>query len=155
MQNAIRGLKRKIQDTIQCAICQDFPRMGQIKQCQNGHIACEKCMNNENMSTCGVCREPLGNKKIRALCVEQLIEATELELPCRHPNCEYIAMKRDLESHEKKCEYRIVPCPDGECQQEMPFHALLDHITNGRSTLENSRLIFWPKMPNLISELPE
>ena len=134
MQNAMRGIKRKIWDTIQCTICKDLPSEGQIKQCQNGHLACEGCMNNADMNTCGVCREPLGNKRIRALGVEQLVEAVDLELSCKHPNCEFKAPKRDLISHEKRCKKRLVWCPDGSGEKKVPFHALLDHLIHGRET---------------------
>ena len=142
MQNAIRqsackaigGLKRKIEDIVQCSICKDIPREGQMKQCKNGHLACESCMGNDNLNSCGVCREPLGNKRIRALGMEQLIEVADLELSCKHPNCEFKAPKRDLISHEKKCEKRLVWCPEGSGKKKVPFHALLDHMRYGRET---------------------
>ena len=148
MQNAIRGLnlrletlKVKIEDTIKCNVCKDVPREGEIKQCQNGHLYCEDCMKNASISTCALCREPLGNKRIRALTVEQLIEAVELELPCKHPDCEFKGQKRDLITHHKKCKYRIVPCPDTDCEQLVPFLGLLDHMGCGRETHTSCRMI--------------
>ena len=159
--NAIRGLKRKISDTFQCSVCKGIPR-GQIKQCRNGHLACSECMDNGNIKSCPVCRGPLGNKKNRAVGVEQLIEAVDLEFNCKHANCDFTATKQDLTihekkcehreficrhancqftvaksylpSHEKKCEHRIVECPDTECQLLVPFWGLLDHMENGRVT---------------------
>ena len=131
---AIRGLKRKIEDILQCIICKDIPREGQIKQCQNGHLACENCMNNVNLSTCAVCRDPLGNKRTRALNAEQLIEAADLELPCRHADCEVKAPKRDLVSHEKNCKYRkdeirekCAICITDVPAKEMKWHVKAEH----------------------------
>ena len=133
---AIKDIKRKIRDTIECPICQDIPSEGQIMQCQNGHLICERCMGLNNTNACPTCREPFeqlsGHRKIRALGIEQVIEAIDLDLSCKNANCEFMAPKRDLTSHEKRCEYRIVECPDTGCERLMPFLSLLGHIASRR-----------------------
>ena len=134
VENALRGLKRKIGDILECNICKDIPR-GQIKQCLNGHIACEKCMHNDNLTSCAMCREPLGEKRIRALNLEQLIEAADLDVSCKHLECKLSAPKKEITTHEKKCEHRVVPCPDSGCDQEVPLHRLLDHMKSDENSL--------------------
>ena len=85
-------------------------------------------MHNDNLTSCAMCREPLGEKRIRALNVEQLIEAADLNVSCKHLECKLSAPKKEITTHEKKCEHRVVPCPDLGCHQQVPFHCLLDHM---------------------------
>ena len=131
-------LKRKVQETFQCVVCLHIPKEGHITQCQNGHLLCEECTTKNNGNSCPNCRAPpgqlAGNKRIRALAVEQLIESVDLTFPCKHPNCEFSASKNDTIMHEKKCEYRMVPCPDNCCKQrqQWPLCGLLEHMRNGK-----------------------
>ena len=135
MQNALSLRKRKIEEIIECIICKVIPSEGRIRQCHNGHLACERCMSNERLTTCGLCREPLDNKKICALVVEQLIEAIDLEVSCKHPNCMFRATKTVVKTHERSCDRRIVECPDTICPENLPLHALLDHMKCGNPAL--------------------
>ena len=105
----VHSLKRKLQEIFQCTVCYKTPRTT-VLQCQNGHITCDKCA--ENSSSCPMCREPLdSNKRIRCLAVEQVIEAVDLEVACKNEGCEFSSSKKDIEAHEKGCDYRLVPCP--------------------------------------------
>ena len=127
--------KRKVQETFQCLVCLHIPKEGHIIQCQNGHLLCEECTNKINGNTCPNCRAPLdqlaGNKRIRALAAQQLIESMDLTFPCKHPNCEFSASKHEAIMHEKKCKYRLVPCPDECCKQQWPLANLLEHMKYG------------------------
>ena len=80
--------KRKIQETFQCIVCLQVPRDGHIVQCQNGHLACEVCANKNNANQCPSCRAQMdqltGNKRIRTLAAEQLIESMDISFPCKH-----------------------------------------------------------------------
>ena len=44
-----------------------------------------------------------------------------------HPNCDFSSSNKDLVPHERRCEHRLVPCPDGGCGQAVPLRGLLDH----------------------------
>ena len=131
-----RKYKRKVQETFQCVICLHVPKEGQLTQCQNGHLLCEDCTDNNKIRTCPNCREALdkltGNKKIRNLAAMQLIEFMDLEYECRHPGCEFTAGKDDTILHEKRCEHRLVPCPDRCCKQQFAFRNVLDHMMYGK-----------------------
>ena len=144
--------KRKIDEIIKCKVCLATPQKGHILQCQNGHLICQGCMdkNEESESdddgnesntrrvTCPTCRTPMnqltGNKRIRALGIEQLIEAIDVDLPCIHMGCEFVAPKSAMPSHERKCEYRKISCPHLQCNQDrhirrvVPFHGFLHHM---------------------------
>ena len=133
IQETEEKYKRKVQETFQCTVCLHVPKEGHIVQCQNGHLLCGECADrNEGSNRCPNCRAPMdklsGNKRIRALSAEQLIEAVDLKFQCKHPFCEGIASRREMIAHEKKCSYRMVPCPDGNCKETLQFYILLDHM---------------------------
>ena len=129
-------LKRKIKDIYQCTICLSVAREGHIVQCQNGHLFCEGCLDHSNRDSCPTCATPLnrleGNNKIRALGIEQLIEAVDLDFQCKHADCQVVMPKRELGTHEKKCKFRLVKCPMSDCKHEISFHGLLRHMSNGQ-----------------------
>ena len=128
--------KKKVQETFQCVVCLNVPKEGHITQCQNGHFLCNACSGKNKWNPCPNCRAPLdkleGNKRIRALAAEQLIDSMDLTFPCKHLNCEYSAPKSEVTIHEKKCKYRMVPCPDNCCQKKWPLTDLLDHMKLGK-----------------------
>jgi len=123
--------KRKVQETFQCVVCLHVPRDGHITQCQNGHLLCEVCANKNNNNQCPSCRAEMdqlnGDKRIRTLAAEQLIESMDLSFPCKHPLCQESASKKEIIIHEKKCKNRMVPCPDN-CNMEIVYHGLLEHL---------------------------
>ena len=123
--------KRKVQETFQCVVCLHVPRDGHITQCQNGHLICAVCANKNNNNQCPSCRAEMdqlkGNKRIRTLVAEQLIESMDLSFPCKHPPCQVSASKKEIIIHEKKCTNRMVPCPD-ICNKEIVYHGLLKHL---------------------------
>ena len=123
-------LKRRIQEHVECRICLKVPKSGtQLLQCSNGHLNCDDCMKNCG-DTCPTCRIPLDNNiKIRALAIEQIIDATDMERECKHQLCNFLAKREALKSHEKKCQHRLVPCP--ECRRNVPFSGIMDHIKHG------------------------
>ena len=72
---------------------------------------------------------------------------------CQHQNCEFSALENEITFHEKKCEYRMVPCPDDCCrkpgasrQSLVPLHSLLEHIKFGK---EEHRFILIPQKPSV------
>ena len=116
--------KRKVEEAFQCTVCLGIPKEGQIAQCEN-------CLGNNRSNTCPSCRGPLaqGNKKIRALAVEQLIESVDLPFQCKHTDCEFSASKKETIAHEKECEYRLVPClHEWCCEDQWPLRDLLGHM---------------------------
>ena len=131
------AMKRKIKETIQCTVCLTVPRKGYTLQCQNGHLFCDRCNTD---GSCPYCREPLGqlggNKRIRALVSQQIIEAVAIEFECEHTDCEFEAPKDKIASHMKKCTYRKVACPDACCREYVPLRNLLEHMEHGRDVLE-------------------
>ena len=126
-------LKRKIQDIYQCAICLSVTREGHIIQCSMGHLFCEGCLDDTNRASCPTCETPLNrNNKIRALGIEQTRDAVDLDFPCKHADCQVALPISQLKPHERKCVFRLVPCPMNDCNLEVSFQGLLRHIANDR-----------------------
>ena len=131
--------KRKLQEILQCPVCLTIPRGGPITQvCDGGHFTCPTCTNLNN--PCPVCRAPPNPaKRLRALVLEQLIEAADFKYGCKHPTCDFFDHKKNLVPHEKECTLRLVPCPDDPCDQEIPFARVIDHLRENRNTV--SRIV--------------
>jgi hypothetical protein len=72
-----------------------------------------------------------------------MIERLDFLFPCAH-GCEFSAAKKKLEEHEKECEKRIVPCPDGRCKEFIRLDTLQEHLnaTKKRQRLENRDDVF-------------
>ena len=66
----------------------------------------------------------------------QIVEALEIPFECKHADCEFEAPNGQIASHEKKCDYRKVRCPDGRCREDVPLRNLLEHMERGRDVLE-------------------
>ena len=127
-------MKRKIQEHAECRICLKVPQDGiQVQQCPNGHLNCETCMESCG-DTCPTCRIPLNRMskkiKIRALAIEQIIDAADLDRECKHQLCDFSAPREALNRHENKCQHRRIFCPHITCEVRdgMPFSDIMDHI---------------------------
>ena len=128
MTDEVASLKRRLSEILQCPVCLVVPRDA-VLLCPEGHAACQKCI--DNSDTCPVCRGQLKQKKrIRGLVLEQVLEALDFDHPCKHNTCDFSANKTDLVLHEKKCTFRLVPCPDPGCDREYPLSGVLGHIEN-------------------------
>ena len=136
VEHGKKRLRRKIQEHAECKICLKLAISGtQLQQCSNGHIICENCMGRCGNS-CPTCRTPFQLGKIRALAIEQLVDAVDLKRECKHRLCNFSAPKKELTIHEKKCHLRLVPCPDNycknhdtDCKTYVPFADVTDHIS--------------------------
>ena len=161
--NAETKMKRKIQGIAECRICLKVPRADVMhQQCLNGHLTCETCMERCG-DRCPTCRIPLNHgprskkKRIRALAIENIIEAVDLDRECKYEACEFAASKQILGRHEKICQQRPVNCPHWDCGSPVNFSDLLDHIRNDHedtkfSTLSNAssyKRIFGTSAQNL------
>ena len=127
-------MKRKIQEHAECTICLKIPRADkELQQCPNGHLTCETCMANCGDS-CPTCRLPLYHGprsrkiRIRALAIDNIIDAVDLERECKYGSCDFAASKQTLDRHAKICTQRTVPCPGFECGACPTFSDLMEHV---------------------------
>ena len=64
----------------------------------------------------------------RALAMEQLIEAVDLERECKYQICDFTASREALKYHETRCLVRPVLCPEFTCKQVLPLVDIMDHL---------------------------
>jgi hypothetical protein len=111
---------------LECIICHAVPCNGPIFQCHNGHLVCKECSEKTAAATsCAMCQEPLPQKKIRCIAVEQAIEKIDFVAV---NGCDFMSVRKTLEKHEEDCESRLVPCPDGCCPESLSLNKLLQHL---------------------------
>ena len=71
---------------LECPVCLEVPKEGNIYQCKNGHIFCEICQAKliVEKQPCPICRVDLGNEPIRCLVAENFVKG--LFFPCKNAN---------------------------------------------------------------------
>ena len=66
---------------------------------------------------------------LRALAMEQLIEAVDLERECMYIACDHSASREALKLHEKVCLERPVRCPEFTCCSKiLALREVIDHL---------------------------
>ena len=97
--------KQKLEEIVQCLVCKAITH-SKILQCPNGHLTCDRC--STRITNCPMCRSSLNpnvNERTRALAVEQIIEAMNLNFKCRNGDCGFSGPKGDLMEHQNTCEH--------------------------------------------------
>lgn len=109
---------------LECPVCYEMPKEGNIYQCPNGHMHCNAC--HSRLDNCPICRVPIGNA--RNLALETVLST--LPNPCRfnEQGCDIQLPKEALQVHERVCLFRDVPCPSFYCDKKMPLTQLLEHL---------------------------
>ena len=79
--------------------------------------------------------------------VTEVAEETVLKISCQNGGCAYSGSRKDLSSHGKKCEHRLVQCPFHSfcsCQDVLPVTKIMDQCDVGRQLkdTETCNMIF-------------
>ena len=83
--------------SFECSICLLVPDVENdiIVQCHNGHFFCGRCVlrykHTTKKSTCPVCRDEMGNKAIRCLALEHVLQKKSFN--CRNEGCDFKGKK--------------------------------------------------------------
>lgn len=91
---------------LECPVCLEY-MIGPISLCQSGHSICKKCKKQLPHAKCPIC-----NKEFvadRNIVLEKL--ATFMRYPCRNDGCTKICNFREIELHERECNYARYRCP--------------------------------------------
>lgn len=100
-----------LNEQLECPVCLELPKSPPIYQCPNGHMVCNIC--HGKLQECPQCREPLG--KNRNLFAENI-----MKWPCpfaKHGCTDRFATNCGND-HQKKCQFREVPCPHYGCTEK-------------------------------------
>ena len=87
---------------------------------------------------------------------DQIIQAANLDRPCKHANCTFAGTGDKLKSHEEHCKHRLVPCPIHlGCDNKVPFNKIFanEHYTINR--FEEITATYPVNSANLIMDAPE
>lgn len=122
---------------IECTICLDI-RRGQIFQCENGHVVCAECKEKvwQNCPS-GSC----GQIKSRNLVAENFRNKSSIQFHCQYEEkgCEIFQTITELESHEVKCQFRMVSCSYDDCDETMMALEFDGHVDEYHKACQNTR----------------
>ena len=113
-------------DRLKCIFCGNHVRAGKYRwyKCFNGkHQICEDCKETKS-KCCGML--------ISKYCemTEELLKIKSIGFKCMNTSrgCQEIHGEEAMITHEAECIYRLVTCPNLECQDDVSFHELLEHL---------------------------
>ena len=117
-----------IEDLIKCPICLNI--LNNPYECELcGSLFCEDCIQNwlKNKPNCPMrCQE----LKIKRANVNARKLLNVIELRCQnHPDCNFSGKYWDLLSHEEKCKFQKIECPNNICKFKGNFSDLKNHLT--------------------------
>ena len=116
-QKAIRELRQHLE----CKICYN-DMIGNILQCQNGHLICQACA--KSCNTCPYCKN--AGVFTRNLAMENLLQNHTVR--CPHKECSIACKRQKMNEHIKICKQRPMMCPC--CNQSIwcDNSSILDHL---------------------------
>ena len=93
---------------LECPVCITV-KLGQIYNCQNGHIVCQKCHGRLSQPTkCPSCQVRMPNLPERNLAIERMIDRLGLGIiSCTNRGCTHEGPKPVMDAHAAKCKYRL------------------------------------------------
>ena len=79
MKATAESYKRKVEEIVRCAVCQEVPRGGPTLQCASGHLCCDECHEYDAIKICPQCTAPLewNKRRARVMAVEQVKSRAE------------------------------------------------------------------------------
>lgn len=89
---------------LECPVCLQY-MTGAISLCESGHSICKNCRDGLPISKCPLCSKEFVAE--RNLALEKI--SSIIKYPCR--NCRKLFEFKDIEPHEKSCEYGCFRCP--------------------------------------------
>jgi len=139
LEAELRGrdaLNKKLTDAVTCSVCLNVPRGNRIPVCNNGHIYCSECKQQERFGLrgglrCPVCREYSWEERYSqiALNVSDL-----LDIDCVNQvlGCKAKLPKSFLIEHEENCVYaQNLDCPNARsgCRVKVSYTDCIEHLT--------------------------
>ena len=123
----------QLRSYLECPVCILLPHSTKILACKNTHQICQKCFDKiqSDPKKCPQCRCNYASPPTRYRVIEDLIRQAVLDLNCQNAvhGCP-VELKRDeLSEHENECQFRLVPCPEADCQEMVVLSQLEAHYS--------------------------
>ena len=118
-----------------CSVCQDVPGPVGVRKnryaCSNGHMVCDECKIHE----C-TCKSMTFGGSLNF--IEKVLDKLQWHY-CSHfkHGCRDLVEARNLEDHVKTCIFRKINCPDFDCENQVLFKDINDHIINDHKDWSN------------------
>eukprot|EP00092_Neocalanus_flemingeri_P015559 GFUD01016841.1.p1 GENE.GFUD01016841.1~~GFUD01016841.1.p1 ORF type:complete len:287 (-),score=47.56 GFUD01016841.1:31-891(-) len=127
----------KLKSYLQCPICTFLPHShnhnAKIWGCQNGHRICEQCYDKLDSypKRCPQGRCKYNSPPCRLTCLEDMISQGKLKIDCHNAEhgCQVVLYMEELIEHELECKFRMVPCPEADCQKMVILSQLEVHCS--------------------------
>ena len=116
-----------IDDLIKCPIC--FNYLNNPYECELcGGLFCEDCIQNWLKKT-QKCPMRCSELKIKRADINSRKLLNVIELHCQnYPDCNFKGKYWDLLSHEEKCNFQKIKCPNSICKYKGKFSDLQKHL---------------------------
>jgi len=134
-----------LREILECPVCTQVPYKTKIFSCQAGHHICQTCYSKlrSEPKRCpnGRCRYSSPPTQLRL--AEALVSRAKVKLNCPHggDGCPVELRGEQLEEHVGECKFRKVHCPETDCQEEVTFSLLDEHIDENPSDHGNSESV--------------
>ena len=126
----------ELRSHLECPVCTMVPHSTKILACKNSHQICQVCYDKikSDPKSCpqGRCKFSSPPSQLRA--IEEMISQAKVQLNCKNSGsgCQFELKKNLLVEHELECEFRLVPCPEANCQKMMPLSKLEHHQSKNK-----------------------
>ena len=136
------NLPEDVRKDIECPVCLQLPRDIPIFQCDNGHIICKDCK--PQLELCPQCRTFVGHT--RSLIAERIVSKIQHNCKFSEDGCDKKVLFEGLQGHERRCEFRPVPCVISDCGELIKRTRYLSHM-------ESHHSVWFATNPNDLLEL--
>ena len=123
------NLPEDVRKDIECPVCLQLPRDIPIFQCDNGHIICKDCK--PQLELCPQCRTFVGHT--RSLIAERIVSKIQHNCKFSEDGCDKKVLFEGLQGHERRCEFRPVPCVISDCGELIKRTRYLSHMESHHS----------------------
>ena len=128
-------MSQVLHEELKCHICKCGPKAGKSEwyQCMSQHQICQDCKTGDAKD---LIKCPCGRfiSSDYNPVMEKLLDLETTRFKCKNTNCgcgEFLA-KDAMISHEEECIYRLINCPNPNCETKVPFRELIQHMKTNK-----------------------
>lgn len=128
----------KLEESLECPICYNIPRVLPISSCEAGHIVCESCR--KNVTQCPTCRRNLNSNCSNSI-AGQLIDLVNFKCKYTYYGCKVKKKVNEIDNHEQCCFERTIICPLLNCVKVIQLKKFKEHVSNDHLPVNSTTLV--------------